>query len=549
MYLWEFRSLGPQLAKPCAKSPERLGDRGQEIRGSDVFVSTHAHKSVPPSELLQREDSRHYGLRDMATNTSAKKRLRTHYSYLKEELVAPPYVELLFQAEVLTSQEKQTLTDPQKSQSELARLFVDTLMRKPEWGIDTFFQLLRSRRDMQPHIYDELFPEHSKQQARPQVPGSLSISAATSAAVAPPVVIADHVWASIKADRIVEILRPSLMLDRLRANSLINYAEHNGLIGLSTEFERSRKLLDEVLPVKGPGSLDEFCRAVGNVEGQQHVANEVILAYPELSRGGADDSSRAADSSHEWHRRVQAARRRSRMRRKTMRSKLSVPEVGRQRRMGIKSKRKRILCSRKLTAIEEISTCGSSSSKRAILVFKKEHKQSVLTVKDEICSCCQVLYRIRKGLVKFNFISQHEIPNATIKEIDTGKNHCAYFDTNSVLVNLFVSGVEQTEIEQKRPYLIALIEKLIEGSFEHTRTETMKSALVILRMSMGICFKLLFACCTLHVELRQALYDALPGLRKAELRLGSLPSIDLLNISADEECSSESRAKGILLLF
>ena len=88
-----------------------------------------------------------------------KDRLRSKYAYLVEELDARPFVDLLYQERCMSKREKEMLTDPHKRPFELGRLFVDSLMMKSEDCIQKFFDILKTHTDLQPHIYEELFPE------------------------------------------------------------------------------------------------------------------------------------------------------------------------------------------------------------------------------------------------------------------------------------------------------------------------------------------------------------------------------------------------------
>jgi hypothetical protein len=83
-------------------------------------------------------------------------RLRSNYTYLINELLSN-YVNDLYQASVLSGREKDELfatTDTHRQ----AQRFVDTLMGKGEPAIQKFFDILRTRTSMQPHVYEALFP-------------------------------------------------------------------------------------------------------------------------------------------------------------------------------------------------------------------------------------------------------------------------------------------------------------------------------------------------------------------------------------------------------
>jgi hypothetical protein len=81
--------------------------------------------------------------------------LRSNYTYLINELLSN-YVNDLYQHQS-SGREKDELfatTDRHR----LAQRFVDTLMGKGEPAIQKFFDILRTRTSMQPHVYEALFP-------------------------------------------------------------------------------------------------------------------------------------------------------------------------------------------------------------------------------------------------------------------------------------------------------------------------------------------------------------------------------------------------------
>lgn len=82
-------------------------------------------------------------------------------------------------------------------------------------------------------------------------------------------------------DDVVQQLRPSLLLDRLRASRLLTRDDYSQLIdtGYLTEKERSRILLTNILPRNGPGSLRKFCQILLATDGQKHIATD-ILRFP-----------------------------------------------------------------------------------------------------------------------------------------------------------------------------------------------------------------------------------------------------------------------------
>ena len=96
-----------------------------------------------------------------AGSRPARDRIRKNYSYLEDELRSEEYAGVLFEKDCISQRDKDDLEDGRKSRREKAHLLTDILLRKSEQVIETFFEILRSERRKQPHIYYRLFPEHA----------------------------------------------------------------------------------------------------------------------------------------------------------------------------------------------------------------------------------------------------------------------------------------------------------------------------------------------------------------------------------------------------
>ena len=96
-----------------------------------------------------------------AGSRPARDRIRKNYSYLEDELRSEEYAGVLFEKDCISQRDKDDLEDGRKSRREKAHLLTDILLRKSEQVIETFFEILRSERRKQPHIYYHLFPEHA----------------------------------------------------------------------------------------------------------------------------------------------------------------------------------------------------------------------------------------------------------------------------------------------------------------------------------------------------------------------------------------------------
>ena len=88
--------------------------------------------------------------------------LRENYAYMVQELRVLNYLDALFEAKVLSYQDKESLRNEQNNYEQTSK-FIDILLHKSEENIKLFFEIVRTRTNAQPHIYRELFP-HKRQQ-------------------------------------------------------------------------------------------------------------------------------------------------------------------------------------------------------------------------------------------------------------------------------------------------------------------------------------------------------------------------------------------------
>ena len=80
-----------------------------------------------------------------------------------------------------------------------------------------------------------------------------------------------------KLPELVDKLKPSSLLEELLACGLLTAEECSFLRhGCSTEEDRSRTLLYDILPRKESDVFSRFCQAVRNVKGQEHIVTEVL---------------------------------------------------------------------------------------------------------------------------------------------------------------------------------------------------------------------------------------------------------------------------------
>ena len=75
-----------------------------------------------------------------------------------------------------------------------------------------------------------------------------------------------------KLPQLVKMLRPSRLLDHLRASELVTLEDCHQLRQCRTEADRSRMLLYDILPPKGDDGLHRFCGVLKDA-GQQEILN------------------------------------------------------------------------------------------------------------------------------------------------------------------------------------------------------------------------------------------------------------------------------------
>ena len=75
---------------------------------------------------------------------------------------------------------------------------------------------------------------------------------------------------------LVNALRPSLLLDHLRQARLISGPEYRELQAASSEEDRSRRLLDDILPRKEKGAYRKFCEVLLAVQDQKYIVAAIL---------------------------------------------------------------------------------------------------------------------------------------------------------------------------------------------------------------------------------------------------------------------------------
>ncbi|XP_065843070.1 ankyrin-1-like isoform X2 [Oscarella lobularis] len=127
---------------------------------------------------------------------------------------------------------------------------------------------------------------------------------------------------------LVQVLDPDSFLNRLYSARLVTKGEYNHLLSMSSREDKSRELLNDILPRKGPNSYDRFVAILRETEGQEHVAKALEgLSAP------LDSSSRVitVSSGNQRYQRFTAKRHRAAFQSQSMLSMNNEIETGSER--------------------------------------------------------------------------------------------------------------------------------------------------------------------------------------------------------------------------
>ncbi|XP_062498774.1 uncharacterized protein LOC134176113 isoform X2 [Corticium candelabrum] len=282
-------------------------------------------------------------------------------------------------------------------------------------------------------------------------------------------------------------LRPSLFLDQLRGSNLISQEEHTDLQEKSlSETDRSDTLVSFILPRKGKGSFESFCKILCNVEKQKHIVSEILkVQNPSLLPVDAN-VSRSGET------------------------------------IGQSVKRKK--------ANEHSS--DSSHSKRscvggkigsATFIFRKIDKEAVKVWKESIRKMCRKCFKISQKDVKFVY----SLPPA-------GQVDSVFFgDSINKIALVHLDGVAPDRVESHKSRLVSFIARLMKVTENHIHymEATKGSSLVLFQMRMDDYFRL-FSALTVEAQciaLYQTLKWTFPELVGVKFRLGGLPAVELSN--------------------
>ena len=436
-----------------------------------------------------------------AADRPLRERVRKHYDYLISELMVSCYVNILFQEKVLSSDEKERLVSAPGGRQERARDFVDTLMHKSESSIQIFFDIVREHEDKQPHIYYVVFPEHkpNETQAQRSVAGEATETLETQG---------DAQWEHLLVPHfaeVVEALRPSILLDHLRASYLLTREEYEEFQdGRLLEVDRSRKLLNSILPLKGKESFDTFCQVLSKVDGQQHIVTQILKIETKLS--SSQESSANAST--------------------IVQSTNSINQENG----------------------EGTSCIEDKPKKQTIATFfcKPEHSKWIMEMKSTISKMCGECFGIKQNEVMVTCTKTTELKKM-LKVWDPSSTrdhneHPVYLDVDSLLAVILVHGIEPHQIDDScRKHLERFLWEYVKTSDPHIAFSSkckvleiipFKSSFIVLRLSIDLYVSLL---CTLgyrdlQVSLTKSLKDILPGATKIVFQLGGLPPLELTSV-------------------
>lgn len=321
---------------------------------------------------------------------------------------------------------------------------------------------------------------------------------------------------------LVQVLLPSSFLDNLRSDGLVTRNEYTELSSMDTEVSRSRTLLNNILPRKGPGSFDKFCHILYNTEDQKYVATDIIKwrpgggattpASPSVPASSFPDERAPHDGQHSD--------------RKRKRSTGDTPEA---------------VASRAKTCTDMTALNAACDSKRATFICGAENRQLISPLIEHLVkTACYDFYRIKHNMVKFMFPNRWAIP-----EILKSVGHPCYLDGDEKLAVLIVHGVEPTELEESRQHLCDCIFTTLRQQLSPDcglKVDTCnileilpKCSYVVLRLGVRLFIALL---CVLgnreqRKQFRVKLQKLLPGSEKALLKFGGMPPIDVFDDSKD----------------
>jgi hypothetical protein len=503
--------------------------------------------------------------------------LRKNSDYLIHELRVSLYINILFDQKVLSMEDKEWLRGI-PSRGNQAEKFVDIMLRKPESSIQKFLDILRNHEDKQPQIYKRLFRDSKQEQQSQRAKREHEVAANLEE---------DPEWDSVVTPRlpdVVKALRPTLLLDDLRAARILSRTEYSELLEVSTEEMRSRRLLNNLLPRKN-GSFSNFCKILLKVEGQEHIVTEILKIGVSQTTSAAkdkedkdlpmvtgrnqthvDDTSASGASSHQ-----SAVQQPSSMQRKEdlecnseQNASYNFTERGKRKQdvmdgsFAKRSKKEHVeqhcspVRSQKQSSDKVTTTTEIQGSPGIMVFFKTEHFDRIEEFETAITSACAKCYGIleKKVTLVRAKIAEMEGMVESWKKDDAYR---VYMDCESILAVIRVSGGDKEDMldSDKKRMLEEFIVDLLKDRDPRLTMDDCKIVEAI-RCSLFIVFKLstelgIHLLCALGnrlslKSLRNLLKELFPRSTGAALRLGGLPSLPLFSTEGDNHVQKgESR--------
>ena len=325
-------------------------------------------------------------------------------------------------------------------------------------------------------------------------------------------------------DKVVEYLRPTLLMDKLRAKDLITKSEYIKLQLLGTETERSRILVNEYLRTKGPGSLHDFCVVLREL---YHRGHEYVADLIEGRAVSRDNPVTTAGSEAQFTAQPEMAAEQPEMA-------AAQPEMAAaQAEMAVGSSSKVTARKRKILSPATRRPDVPTSPRTATFFFKPEHHAIIEAgLGSLIKSLCQNYLNIESDKVLFGYGDV----SAYLKML----GYPFFSDTDIKQGVLLVSGLSPAQVLKYKDN----IEQSIIGTFRLVDPTLPRGACLILEILPNCSFIVLqlstpAVLALLRIlgdeqrsaRLKKSLGRALPGSRNVLLRLGGLPPLELLSNS------------------
>ena len=296
---------------------------------------------------------------------------------------------------------------------------------------------------------------------------------------------------------LVKILQPSCLLDHLRADDLLSREDCATLTkSYQTDESRSRALLDEILPRKGPDAFTKFCSILQSVQGQEHVA--------ELIQGKRSVAQAASC-------------------RECVERKRSLSDNAKQ--------------------IRDASKLAMST-----FCFRQEHKAIVKEREDTLRAMCSTFFGVAEDEVVFVYRNKPALCYS-----DTSSKLA------TLILHGVQPDLVQSNRDRMIECVVAFLEDGGGKKVNRERIELLSvtpgSSVIVFRFSFEIYFQFL---CTLgspkYTMLGASLRKLFSNLESAEFRIGALPPIDLFigerqKVSIQESSESVTHVSSVLSRF